>query len=260
MGCVAGKRVAVIGAGSVGPGWGNGKAAAVTYAREGGRVLCVDCNGPAAEQTVSLIGDEGHTARAFVGDMTSESEVSAAISAMQTHWGGIDILHFNIGISAKGGVATQSLADWNRVFATNLTSAMLVSRAVLPLMKQQRSGVLVFISSLAAQMSGPYSYVSYEASKAGLCRMSASIAKEYAPFGVRSNTILPGMIDTPHVARFVDPHTDPETLAHQRAEMVPMGRQGTPWDIANAALFLASDAAGYITGIDLRVDGGLAIV
>ena len=257
MSRVDGKRVAVIGAGSVGAGWGNGKAAAVTYAREGAQVLCVDRNGDAAEETVAIIKDEGHQARAYVGDMTSEDDVAALVSALQDSWGGLDILHFNIGISAKGGVADQSLDDWNRIFAVNLTAAMLVSRAVLPGMKQQGSGALVFISSLAAQMAGPYSYASYEASKAGLCRMSASIAREYAPFGVRSNTILPGMIDTPHVTSFIGPDTDPEILASQRASMVPMGRQGTAWDIANAALFLASDQAGFITGVDLRVDGGM---
>ncbi|MFT7594971.1 MAG: NAD(P)-dependent dehydrogenase (short-subunit alcohol dehydrogenase family) [Paracoccaceae bacterium] len=257
MGQVAGKRVAVIGAGSVGAGWGNGKAAAVTYAREGARVFCVDRNAEAAAETVAIIQGEGHQASGFVGDMTSEDDVTGFLAAMQAKWGGIDILHFNIGISAKGGVADQTLVDWNRIFAVNLTAAMLVSRAVLPGMKHQRSGALVFISSLAAQMAGPYSYASYEASKAGLCRMSASIAKEYAPFNVRSNTILPGMIDTPHVTCFIGPDTDPETLANQRAAMVPMGRQGTAWDIANAALFLASDQAGFITGVDLRVDGGM---
>lgn len=254
---VAGKRVAVIGAGSIGAGWGNGKAAAVTYAREGARVLCVDRNSDAANETVALIQGEGNTAQACVGDMTDEGDVAACLAAIQDNFGGIDILHFNVGISAKGGVADQTLADWNRIFAVNLTAAMLVSRAILPGMKQQRGGALVFISSLAAQIAGPYSYASYEASKAGLCRMSASIAKEYAPFGVRSNTILPGMIDTPHVTSFIGPDTDPETLAAQRASLVPMGRQGTAWDIANAALFLASDQAGFITGIDLRVDGGM---
>ena len=259
MGRVSGKRVAVIGAGSVGPGWGNGKAAALTYAREGAQVLCVDCNRTAASETVALITEQGNMALACIADVTQEAEIETVIAALQDNWGGIDILHFNVGISAKGGVADQSLAGWNQIFATNLTSAMLVSRAVLPLMKQQRSGALVFISSLAAQMSGLYSYASYEASKAVLCRMSASIAKEYAPFGIRSNTIVPGLIDTPHVTKFIAPDADPVTVARQRADLAPMGRQGTGWDIANAALFLASEDAGFITGIDLRVDGGLAL-
>lgn len=259
MGRVAGKRVVVIGAGSVGPGWGNGKAAAVTYARQGARVLCVDCNQTAAEETASIIAGEGFEAQTCIGDMTQEGDVAAMLGAVQDAWGGLDVLHFNVGISAKGGVADQTLAGWNQVFATNLTAAMLVARAVLPGMKQQQSGALIFVSSLAAVMAAPYSYASYEASKAGLCRMSASIAKEYAPYGVRANTILPGLIDTPHVTHFIDPDTDPKVLAARRASMVPMGRQGTGWDIANAALFLASDEAGFITGVDLLVDGGMSL-
>ena len=259
MGRVAGKRVAVIGAGSIGPGLGNGKAAAIIYAREGARVLCVDCNRAAAEETKALITAEGNTALTLTADATQEADVDDMVAILQDTWGGIDILHFNVGISAKGGVADQALGDWNQIFLTNLTSAMLVSRAVLPLMKQQKSGALVFVSSLAATMSGLYSYASYEASKAALCRLSASIAKEYAPFGIRSNTIVPGMIDTPHVTKFIGPDVDPETLARQRASMVPMGRQGTGWDVANAGLFLASDEAAFITGIDLRVDGGMAL-
>lgn len=254
-----GKRVAVIGAGSVGPGIGNGMAAAITYARQGAQVLCVDCNRDAADKTVALITDEGNTALSCIADVTQEGDVDTVMAALQDNWGGIDILHFNVGISAKGGVAEQSLAGWNQIFTTNLTAAMLMSRAVLPLMKQQQSGALVFISSLAAVMSGLYSYASYEASKAALCRMSASIAKEYAPFGIRSNTIVPGMIDTPHVAKFIAPDVDPDTLAKQRASLVPMGRQGTGWDIANAALFLTSQEAGFITGIDLVVDGGMSL-
>lgn len=259
MGRAMGKRVAVIGAGSVGPGLGNGKAAAITYAREGAQVLCVDCNETAASETAALITAEGNTALTCIADVTQEADVDKVVTALLDNWGGIDILHFNVGISAKGGVSEQSLADWNQIFATNLTAAMLVSRAVLPMMKQQQSGALVFISSLAAVMSGLYSYASYEASKAGLCRMSASIAKEYAPFGIRSNTIVPGMIDTPHVTKFIGPGIDPETLAKQRASLVPMGRQGTGWDVANAALFLTSEEAGFITGVDLRVDGGMSL-
>ncbi|MGR3662587.1 MAG: SDR family NAD(P)-dependent oxidoreductase [Paracoccaceae bacterium] len=221
--------------------------------------MCVDCNRAAADETVALITNEGNTALTCIADVTKEGDVDRIVTVLQDNWGGIDILHFNVGISAKGGVAEQSLARWNQIFTTNLTAAMLVLRAALPMMKQQQSGALVFISSLAAVMSGLYSYASYEASKAALCRMSASIAKEYAPFGIRSNTIVPGMIDTPHVTKFIAPDVDPDTLAKQRASLVPMGRQGTGWDIANAALFLTSQEAGFITGIDLVVDGGMSL-
>lgn len=256
---MANKRVAVIGAGSIGPGWGNGKAAAVLYAREGASVLCVDINANAADETVGIITGEGGSALPHTGDMTKEADACTVAKIIQENWGGIDVLHFNIGVSSKGGVVDTSSQDWDRVFQINLKSAMLVSRAILPIMEAQGSGAFIFISSLAAARAGPYSYVSYEASKAALCRMSASIASEYAPKGIRSNTILPGPIDTPHVTAFVDPDTDKEALDRSRAAMVPLGRQGTAWDVAHAALFLASDEAGFITGVDLRVDGGMGL-
>jgi NAD(P)-dependent dehydrogenase (short-subunit alcohol dehydrogenase family) len=124
-------------------------------------------------------------------------------------------------------------------------------------MRAQGSGAIVYVSSLAAVYSAPYSYASYEVSKMALVRLAKSVAHENASFQVRCNVLLPGVIDTPHVTVFVDGDTDPEILAERRASMVPMGRQGTAWDVAQAALFLASDDASYITGVDLRVDGGL---
>lgn len=260
MGRVEQKRVAVIGAGSVGPGWGNGKAAAALFAREGGRVLCVDRNAAAAEETVAIISAEGGAAAPFVGDMTSEADVSGMVAALDQLWGGVDIVHFNIGVSSKGGLTDTSVAEWDRVFAINLTAAMLVAQATLPGMRARGSGAFVFVSSVAAIKAGPYAYISYEASKAALGRLARSIAAENARFGVRANTILPGLIDTPHVASFIGgADADLAQLAADRAARAPMGRQGSPWDVAEAALFLASDAAGYITGVDLPVDGGLTL-
>ena len=259
MGRVQDKRIAVIGAGSVGPGWGNGKAAAVLYAREGGRVLCVDRQHAAAEETAALIAAEGGVGEAFTGDMTASADIARLVERGDALWGGIDILHFNIGVSAQGGVIETATETWDRVLDVNLRSAAQLAQAVLPGMRARNSGAIVFISSLAATRASGYSYVSYEVSKAALCRLSASIAAENAPFGVRSNTILPGMIDTPHVTAFIGGDTDPEALAAARAARTPMGRQGTAWDVAEAALFLASDAAGYITGVDLPVDGGLGL-
>lgn len=256
---VDGKVVLAIGAGSVGPGWGNGKAAAALYAREGAKVMAVDRNADAAAETRDLIRSEGGEAELFAGDMTAEAEVAAAVAATVATWGRIDILHFNIGVSVKGGVEATAAEDWDRVFAVNLRSAYLTSRAVLPGMRAQGSGALVFVSTLASVRSGPYSYVSYEASKAGLNRLSHSIASEYAAAGVRSNVVLPGMIATPHVDKYVAGGADPEAFAKARAEAVPMKRQGTGWDIAHAALFLASDEAAFVTGVELRVDGGAGL-
>lgn len=254
---LAGKRAAVIGAGSVGTGLGNGKAMALRFAQEGARVLCVDRNPEAAEETAGLIRAEGGVAEVLALDVTVPEAGTAVCDAMAGAWGGVDILAYNVGISQKGGVIETSDADWARVFDINLGAAMRITRSVLPEMRAQGAGAFVYVSSLAAVYSAPYSYVSYEVSKAGLVRFARSVAHENAPHGVRSNVILPGVIETPHVNAFVDSETDPEELARGRAAMVPMGRQGSAWDVANAALYLASDEAGFVTGVELRVDGGL---
>ena len=255
-GRVQDKRVAVIGAGSVGPGWGNGKAAAVLYAREGAEVLAVDRDAAAVRETVELIRQEGHRARSFVGDMTDPEAARAAIGAAEAALGGLDILHYNIGISTRGGVETTRFEDWQRVFSVNLDAAFHVTQAALPLM-ERGGGAIVYVTSLAAHLNGPYSYAGYEASKAALSRFSSSVAAEYAARGVRANTVVPGMIDTPHVQAHVANTADAEAVRAERVAQVPMKRQGTAWDVAEAALFLASDAAGFITGVDLRVDGGM---
>jgi NAD(P)-dependent dehydrogenase (short-subunit alcohol dehydrogenase family) len=253
-----GKRVLVAGGGSIGPGMGNGKAAAILYAREGAEVLVVDRSGAAAVETVEAITGEGGVARAFEGDMTDAEAAIAAVAEACTN-GPLDVLHFNIGTSVAGGVTDTSPEDWARVFDINLGAAYHLSRAALPGMEAAGKGSLIFISSLAGLRSGPYSYVSYEASKAALQRMAQSIAREYAPKGIRANVVLPGPIDTPHVTAVVAPDADPEALAKARAAMVPMGRQGTAWDVARAALFLASDDAAFITGVLLPVDGGMSL-
>lgn len=256
---VAGKRIAVIGAGSIGEGWGNGKAASVLYAREGGRVLCVDRNCQAAEETVRLIAGEGGHAVAFAADVTDPKQAVATIEAANTALGGLDILHFNVGISVRGGIAETSFEDWQRVFSVNLDAAFHITKAALPFLEKQ-GGAIVYISTLAAFQNGPYPYVGYEVSKAALGRMARSIAVEYAARGVRVNTVVPGMIDTPHAQAFVAAGMDEATLRANRAAQVPMKRQGTAWDIAEAALFLASDAAGFITGAELCVDGGMGLL
>jgi NAD(P)-dependent dehydrogenase (short-subunit alcohol dehydrogenase family) len=250
------KRVLVAGGGSIGPGLGNGKAAAILYAREGAEVLVVDRSLSAAAETVAEITAEGGTARPFMGDMT---DPEAAAAAVADAGGPLDVLHFNIGTSVKGGVVETRPEDWARVFDINLGAAYHLARAALPGMEAAGKGALVFISSLAGLRAGPYSYVSYEASKAGLQRMAQSIARQYAPKGIRANVVLPGPIDTPHVTAIVAPDADPQALAEARAALVPMGRQGTAWDVARAALFLASDDAAFITGVLLPVDGGMSL-
>lgn len=254
---LSGKRAAIIGAGSVGDGWGNGKATAVQFARQGAKVLCIDRNEEAAAETAKIIRDEGGSAEVVAIDVTDTQAGPAVLDTAQSLWGGLDILDYNVGISQQGGVFDTTDEDWERIFDINLTGAMRMTRAVLPSLRAQGGGSLIYVSSVAAVYSGPYSYASYEVSKMALVRLAKSVARENASFQIRSNAILPGVIDTPHVTAFVDKKTDPAELAAKRAATVPMGRQGTAWDIANAALFLASDDASYVSGIEMRVDGAL---
>jgi NAD(P)-dependent dehydrogenase (short-subunit alcohol dehydrogenase family) len=253
-----GKTALVFGAGSVGEGWGNGKASAVLYAREGARVACVDINEAAAERTREIIDGEGGTALAFQADVTSLGRVRAVVEATKDAWGRIDVLHNNVGINIEGGPVETSEEDWDRVMAVNLKSMFLTCKCVLPIMEDQRSGAIVNISSLASIRWLHFNYVSYYASKAGVNNFTRAIAMQYADRGIRANTVLPGLMDTPHIYQAMKEHySDFTAMQEQRAAVTPMKRMGDGWDIANAALFLASDEAKYITGIELCVDGGL---
>jgi NAD(P)-dependent dehydrogenase (short-subunit alcohol dehydrogenase family) len=259
MGRMQDKAVLVFGAGSVGEGWGNGKAAAVAYAREGSRVACVDIDRAAAETTAAVIAGEGGAALALAADVTDAGSIAAAVEAVAGRWGRIDVLHNNVGINAPGGAAEASEESWRRVLDVNLTSVFLTCKAVLPIMEAQGRGAIVNIASLAAIRWTGYPYVSYYASKAGVCHLTRAIAVEYAARGVRANTILPGIIDTPHVYRQIAGYYgDVEEMRAKRAALVPMKRQGDAWDIAWASVFLASDEAKFITGVELPVDGGHA--
>jgi NAD(P)-dependent dehydrogenase (short-subunit alcohol dehydrogenase family) len=251
------KVVLVFGAGSSGEGWGNGKAAAVAYAREGGRVACIDLSAEAAETTAAIIAGEGGEALALAADVTDGASIATTVNTVNGRWERIDVLHNNVGINLPGGAAEASEESWRRVIDVNLTSVFLTCRAVLPIMEVQGSGAIVNISSLAAVRWTGYPYVSYSASKAGVCQLTQSIAMEYASRGIRANAILPGLMDTPHVYRQIAGyHGSAEEMRASRAAMVPMKRQGDAWDVAWAAVFLASDQAKFITGISLPVDGG----
>lgn len=247
-----GKTALVIGAGSVRDGVGNGRATAILLAREGATVLCADLNLEAAEDTVSRIEQEGGSAKAHQLDATDPADLSAVV-ADET----VNVLVHVVGISLPGGLVDTEPEEWDRVFDVNLRSAYLAARAVLPEMIKQGHGSLVFVSSLAAVYSSGYSYAAYEASKAGLNRLTRSIARDHAAQGIRANAVLPGMIDTPHVQAFIA--DSQSTDAQSRANAVPMKHQGSPWNVAQAIAFLASDQATYITGVCLPVDGGLGL-
>ncbi|MDC3129569.1 SDR family oxidoreductase [Paracoccaceae bacterium] len=173
--------------------------------------------------------------------------------------GGIDVLVYNVGKSSQGGVLETDLSDWNDVFDVNLKGAFMLVKEILPFMRSQRQGSIIFISSLAAVYSAPYSYAPYEISKLALIKLSQTIARENSQFLIRSNSILPGMIDTPHAKKFINTEKNSGDFSNERAMMVPMQRQGSPMDVAKAALYFASDESAYVTGNILKIDGGLSL-
>ena len=256
---LAGRVALVFGAGSSGPGWGNGKAAAVLYAREGARVVAVDLDRGAAEETAGVIAGEGNQAIALAGDVTKAADVAAIVEEAATRFGAIDILHNNVGITDMGDIAAISEERWKRVMDVNLTGVFLTCRQVVPIMQRQKRGAIVNISSIAGAVINPYPYFSYFASKAGLNHFTRALAVQYAKDGIRANAIMPGLMDTPMVrAQIQGQYADEEAMRRARDAMSPTGRMGTAWDVAKAAVFLASDDASYINGVCLPVDGGLS--
>jgi NAD(P)-dependent dehydrogenase (short-subunit alcohol dehydrogenase family) len=253
------KIALVFGAGSSGPGWGNGKATAVSFAREGATVMAVDRVREAAEETRKLIVDEGGKAYAEVADVTSNADIKRVVDSLVGKSGRIDILHNNVGITAMGGPIEESEESWHRIIDTNLTSAFLACKHVLPVMLRQGKGAIVNVSSIAAIRYTGYPYASYYASKAGLNQFTVGLALQYAKQGIRANTIMPGMMDTPLIrTQIAGQYESMQAMIDARNAACPMGRMGTAWEIANAAVFLASDEASYITGVCLPVDGGIS--
>ncbi len=254
-----GKVAMVFGAGSSGPGWGNGKATAVLYAREGARVVAIDVAMEAAQETCGIIAKEGGEAMPLVADVTTSDSVKAAVDATMTRYGQIDILHNNVGYAAMGGPVDMSEADWQRTIDLNLTGAFLTCKHVLPHMLARKQGTIVNVSSIAAIRWTGYPYSAYYASKAGLNHFTVGIAMQYAKQGIRANAIMPGMMNTPLIYKQIaGQYKSAEDMVKARDAACPMGRMGTAWDIAKAALFLASDESAYITGVALPVDGGLS--
>jgi NAD(P)-dependent dehydrogenase (short-subunit alcohol dehydrogenase family) len=264
MNRLKGRTAMVVGAGSIGPGWGNGKATAVTFAREGAQVFCVDRNASAAEETVNIIKSEGGKAAAFTADVSRASDVEAMVAACLKAYGRIDVLDNNVGIAEMGDVVEVSEAEWDRVFAVNLKSAFLAMKHVIPVMQKQGGGSIINISSVASIRHVGISYVSYGTSKAAMNMMTRTTAVQFARDHVRVNAILPGLMKTPmveHNAGLAASYAggDVEAMWRARDAQVPMGHMGDAWDVANAALFLASDESKYITGIELVVDGGITV-
>jgi NAD(P)-dependent dehydrogenase (short-subunit alcohol dehydrogenase family) len=258
-------RVAiVVGAGqSPGEGMGNGRATALTFAREGAKVLCVDRDLTSAQETVDMIAAKGGTAAAFKADVTKDAEIKAMVSDAVKRWGRIDVLHNNVGVSLAGGDAellSISEEAFDRCVAINLKSCILAAKHVIPIMRQQKSGTIINISSMAAITT--YPYVAYKATKSAMIAFTEQLAYQNADYGIRANVILPGLMDTPMAVdtRAREWHKTRAEVAAERDSKVPLRKKmGTAWDVANAALFLASDEANFITGVTLPVDGGASV-
>jgi NAD(P)-dependent dehydrogenase (short-subunit alcohol dehydrogenase family) len=259
-----GKIAIVIGAGQgPGEGMGNGRATVLRFGREGARVLAVDRNLASAEETVAMARQEGSDCAAFEADVTKELTLKAAIDAAEQRWGRVDILHNNVGVSIAGGDASPleiTEEAFDRVAAINLRGTIMACKHVLPVMRRQRSGAIINISSVAAWEN--YPLVAYKATKAGMIAYTQQIAIQNAAYGIRANVILPGLMDTPMAvdtrAR-ASGRSRAEVAAERDAKVPLRNRMGTAWDVANAALFLASDEAAFITGVSLPVDGGALV-
>jgi NAD(P)-dependent dehydrogenase (short-subunit alcohol dehydrogenase family) len=260
------KIAIVVGAGqSPGEGMGNGRATVLRFAQEGAKVMAVDNRLASAEETVAMARQSGGGTDciAFEADVTKEASLAAMVEAAKARFGRIDVLHYNVGMSIAGGDAPLDQiteAAFDRIAAINLRGAIMACKHVVPVMRAQRAGSIIMISSVAAWEQ--YPNVVYKATKAGMVAFTQQVAIQNAEFGVRANVILPGLMNTPMA---VD--TRARASGKSRAEVaagrdarVPLRhKMGTAWDVANAALFLASDEANFITGVALPVDGGALV-
>jgi NAD(P)-dependent dehydrogenase (short-subunit alcohol dehydrogenase family) len=252
------KIAVVFGAGSVGPGWGNGKATATIFAREGAHVVCVDFNPDAAKETVGIITNEGGSASVAICDVTHSEQVHSVVDDVVTKHGRIDVLHNNVGYATMCGPIELTEAEWHKTIDLNVTGCSLTCKHVLPHMLARRSGAIVNVSSIAAVRYTGYPYAAYYAAKAAVNNFTMGLALQYAQDGIRANAVMPGLMNTPLIHQQISgQYKTAEDMVRARDAACPMGRMGTAWDVARAALFLASDEAGYITGVSLPVDGGL---
>jgi NAD(P)-dependent dehydrogenase (short-subunit alcohol dehydrogenase family) len=258
-GRLAGKVAIVTGAGSVGPGWGNGRAAAVIFAREGAEVFGVDRDIAAMDETVARI-EEGGTFAPHACDVMDNAAVGAMVAACLARFGRIDILVNNVGGSAAGGPVEMDEATWDRNIDYNLKTVFLTCKHVLPVMERQGGGAIVNTASTSGIRWTGSPQVAYAASKAGIIQFSRVVAIQYAAKGIRVNTVIPGQMHTPMVeARLAGQRFggDIDKLLATRQARIPLGFMGDGRDTANAALFLASDEARFITGTEIIVDGGM---
>ncbi len=252
-GRLEGKVAVVTGAAPRGEGVGNGMATAILFAREGAKVVLVNRSAERAEKLARQIRDEGGEAAVFAGDV-ARPEVAEAMAAFAVDtYGRLDVLHNNVGIGAVGTPETVKLEDWHKVLEANLTTTMLCTRYCLPRMKAGGGGSIIMVSSIAGALGlmGSAGAVAYSTAKAGLHGFTLSVAADHATQNIRANCIIVGSVYTPMVAGMG------EEARERRKNMVPMKTEGTAWDVAHGAVYLASDESRWVTGVLLPIDGGL---
>ena len=250
-----GKVAAVTGAGSSGPGVGNGKAVAILFAREGASVLCVDIVEERAQETVSVIEDEGGVASAWAADVSKQADCQAMAAAAAERYGRIDILQNNVGVSSRQKLEDITEDEWDRHFQINLRSMVMAAQAVVPYMEKAGGGSIINLSSIAAVRAYPPTATGYTTSKAAAIGLTVSLAGQLGERRIRVNAIAPGQVYTPLVADRLTPEG-----RKARASLGLIKEEGTAWDIGWASVFLASDEARWITGQTLHVDAGISVV
>ena len=244
-----GKVAIVAGAGSRGPGLGNGKAAAILFAREGARVLCVDAVKERAEETVGLIRGEGFTAEPFAADITRAADCEAMVAEAVSRWGGLDVLHNNVGIESRHPLLETTEEEWDRVMAVDAKSMFLATKAAVPAIEKRGGGSIICVSSIAALRGA--GRTAYAAAKAAVLGFVTTCAVQLGPKQIRVNAIAPGLIWTPMVENL-----GPD-VREKRRKASPLGTEGTGWDVGWGAVYLASDESRWVTGQTLIIDAGL---
>ena len=260
-GRLEGKVAIVTGAGAVGPGWGNGRAMAVRFAEEGARVFAVDKDAGSMEETLTRVREVGGDVTPHTCDVTDSQAIAALVAACTERYGGIDILVNNVGGPIAGGPVRLSEDDWRRQLDVNLTSVFLMCKQVIPVMEARGGGSIVNIASTSGIRWTGAPAVGYAAAKAGVIQFGRVVAVEYATKGIRVNTVVPGQLHTPLVDAVLAKDQsggDIDSLLKRRQARIPLPFMGDGRDTANAALFLASDEARFVTGTEIIVDGGMS--
>ena len=254
------KVALVTGCGSSGPGWGNGKAMSVLFAREGAQVFGCDISRAAADETLKLARAEGGDMDVVACDVSKDEQVATMVTACIERYGRIDVLVNNVGIVNLGGPVELPTTEWERALAVNLTSMFLTCKYAIPHLLKTGAGSIVNIGSVAGSRDSGVVYVAYSTTKAAILGLSRSVALQYAKQNLRSNVLSPGLMDTPLVAEPLKEgyHTGSrEAMLEKRSSQVPMGHMGDAWDTARAALWLASDESRYVTATEFVIDGGI---